>query len=351
MVDQPKSEPDVSSSSPSASSLFPTSSAPIPPAFPSAPQPAHHFIYPASYTHVAYPQHPTAVQFEQHTMLANPHHAASAQQPWAYGPQGPPPGAAHHHQQPAALSGHGYAISPFARPPMHPMVGHSMHYIPSAYHVHSGPRHSVPTESWSYPAGASAYSHDHQHHQPHAHHTALPHHPHASVRQSSPTQQEPTVLAKASKKRSRSPSQSDKTSSAKRPSGPEKRNSSSAGTAKVVEKDGQTTTIFQCRGFGDCNMTFTRSEHLARHIRKHTGERPFQCHCGKAFSRLDNLRQRPSGRIGCSSSARTGTRCCQSTRSRRSGGGSSSRVIRLAFDFYHASSRQKNFEGRQAGKL
>ncbi|KAN0066221.1 Up in starvation [Thecaphora frezii] len=50
-------------------------------------------------------------------------------------------------------------------------------------------------------------------------------------------------------------------------------------------------TMFQCRGFGDCKMVFTRSEHLARHVRKHTGERPFRCHCGKAFSRLDNLRQ------------------------------------------------------------
>ncbi|WFC98744.1 zinc finger protein [Malassezia yamatoensis] len=50
-------------------------------------------------------------------------------------------------------------------------------------------------------------------------------------------------------------------------------------------------TVFQCSGFGDCQMVFTRSEHLARHVRKHTGERPFQCHCTRSFSRLDNLRQ------------------------------------------------------------
>ncbi|CAK5263782.1 unnamed protein product [Mycena citricolor] len=48
---------------------------------------------------------------------------------------------------------------------------------------------------------------------------------------------------------------------------------------------------FQCTGYGDCRMVFSRSEHLARHIRKHTGERPFTCHCSKQFSRLDNLRQ------------------------------------------------------------
>lgn len=51
------------------------------------------------------------------------------------------------------------------------------------------------------------------------------------------------------------------------------------------------SVVFQCCGFGDCRMVFTRSEHLARHVRKHTGERPFQCHCQKSFSRLDNLRQ------------------------------------------------------------
>ncbi|KAI4164197.1 MAG: hypothetical protein LQ342_002161 [Letrouitia transgressa] len=48
---------------------------------------------------------------------------------------------------------------------------------------------------------------------------------------------------------------------------------------------------FFCTEFPPCNLSFTRSEHLARHIRKHTGERPFQCHCSRRFSRLDNLRQ------------------------------------------------------------
>lgn len=50
--------------------------------------------------------------------------------------------------------------------------------------------------------------------------------------------------------------------------------------------------VFECTNFPPCTMSFTRYEHLARHIRKHTGERPFQCEfCNKRFSRLDNLRQ------------------------------------------------------------
>ncbi|KAI8388208.1 uncharacterized protein BYT42DRAFT_611277 [Radiomyces spectabilis] len=52
--------------------------------------------------------------------------------------------------------------------------------------------------------------------------------------------------------------------------------------------------LFQCTGYGDCRMVFTRSEHLARHARKHTGEKPFKCivpECDKMFSRFDNMMQ------------------------------------------------------------
>ncbi|KAI8884246.1 hypothetical protein K501DRAFT_248239 [Backusella circina FSU 941] len=52
--------------------------------------------------------------------------------------------------------------------------------------------------------------------------------------------------------------------------------------------------LFQCTGFGDCQMVFTRSEHLARHTRKHTGEKPFECiilDCTRKFSRFDNMMQ------------------------------------------------------------
>lgn len=70
---------------------------------------------------------------------------------------------------------------------------------------------------------------------------------------------------------------------------------------------------FFCTEFPPCNLSFTRSEHLARHIRKHTGERPFQCHCNRRFSRLDNLRQHAqtvhvNEDIPAESLAATGTR-------------------------------------------
>jgi hypothetical protein len=46
-------------------------------------------------------------------------------------------------------------------------------------------------------------------------------------------------------------------------------------------------------GTVDTNRTQQNGQILTEpwFLRKHTGERPFPCHCGKAFSRLDNLRQ------------------------------------------------------------
>lgn len=42
---------------------------------------------------------------------------------------------------------------------------------------------------------------------------------------------------------------------------------------------------------GTCNARFKRQEHLRRHERTHTDERPFDCDiCGRKFSRTDNLR-------------------------------------------------------------
>ncbi|KAL9021068.1 MAG: hypothetical protein Q9185_001736 [Variospora sp. 1 TL-2023] len=55
-----------------------------------------------------------------------------------------------------------------------------------------------------------------------------------------------------------------------------------------------------------CGRLFKRLEHLKRHVRTHTQERPYICpHCSKAFSRSDNLAQhrrtheaRPDGEAG-----------------------------------------------------
>lgn len=68
--------------------------------------------------------------------------------------------------------------------------------------------------------------------------------------------------------------------------------SDSLTSSKPKSKRSSKGRVFLCTGYPGCNMSFTRSEHLARHKRKHTGERPFTCpYCSKNFSRLDNLRQ------------------------------------------------------------
>ncbi|KAJ5159322.1 uncharacterized protein N7500_008973 [Penicillium coprophilum] len=45
---------------------------------------------------------------------------------------------------------------------------------------------------------------------------------------------------------------------------------------------------FQC---SYCQKTFRRLEHLQRHTRRHTNEKPFACRCGALFSRRDLLRR------------------------------------------------------------
>ncbi|EFQ97561.1 hypothetical protein MGYG_00602 [Nannizzia gypsea CBS 118893] len=101
-----------------------------------------------------------------------------------------------------------------------------------------------------------------------------------------------------------------------------------AGGPPSKKKKGQR---FYCTEFPPCNLNFTRSEHLARHIRKHTGERPFQCHCSRRFSRLDNLRQHAqtvhvNENIPCDSLAASGTRFQRQVRTDRVRGTGRSRA-------------------------
>ncbi|KAF9208247.1 hypothetical protein BGZ49_009374 [Haplosporangium sp. Z 27] len=64
--------------------------------------------------------------------------------------------------------------------------------------------------------------------------------------------------------------------------------------SKVAGGSTSSPKTFQCTGYPGCNMVFTRSEHLARHERKHTGEKPYKCivpSCPRTFSRFDNMMQ------------------------------------------------------------
>ncbi|KAM3065720.1 hypothetical protein ACMFMG_011423 [Clarireedia jacksonii] len=47
--------------------------------------------------------------------------------------------------------------------------------------------------------------------------------------------------------------------------------------------------LFQC---GTCSRSYSRVDHLARHVRSHTQEKPYRCEfCNKSFSRVDLLRR------------------------------------------------------------
>ncbi|ORX84359.1 hypothetical protein K493DRAFT_239286, partial [Basidiobolus meristosporus CBS 931.73] len=51
---------------------------------------------------------------------------------------------------------------------------------------------------------------------------------------------------------------------------------------------------FQTYACPRCSKIFLRSDNLSRHIKTHTGEKPYHCKfstCGKQFSRSDELKR------------------------------------------------------------
>ena len=68
-------------------------------------------------------------------------------------------------------------------------------------------------------------------------------------------------------------------------------NTSSPEVTTPASADVPRTKVFVCPLFS-CGRMYKRMEHLKRHVRSHTMERPFPCHrCSKKFSRQDNLNQ------------------------------------------------------------
>ncbi|KAI9777502.1 MAG: hypothetical protein M1816_004707 [Peltula sp. TS41687] len=112
---------------------------------------------------------------------------------------------------------------------------------------------------------------------------------------------------------------------------------------------------FFCTDYPPCKLSFTRSEHLARHIRKHTGERPFQCHCARRFSRLDNLRQHAqtvhvNEEIPNDSLAATGARFQRQVRNDRvRPGGSRSRASTMSSQTSHGRGHSRNLSTSSIG--
>ncbi|KAJ2500399.1 hypothetical protein GGI11_007876, partial [Coemansia sp. RSA 2049] len=82
------------------------------------------------------------------------------------------------------------------------------------------------------------------------------------------------------------------------------------------EGGGEDVRRYVC-SYAGCTKLFKRHEHLKRHFRTHTGERPYKCpmiDCAKVFARMDNLNQhirthvnrKTTNRRVCSNSGTTG---------------------------------------------
>ncbi|KAF1939128.1 C6 transcription factor RegA [Clathrospora elynae] len=57
----------------------------------------------------------------------------------------------------------------------------------------------------------------------------------------------------------------------------------------IPEVGGQAQRLFQC---STCKSSFTRADHLTRHVRAHTKSKPYVCHvCSKGFARIDLLKR------------------------------------------------------------
>ncbi|KAL2815813.1 hypothetical protein BDW59DRAFT_177515 [Aspergillus cavernicola] len=65
--------------------------------------------------------------------------------------------------------------------------------------------------------------------------------------------------------------------------------------AEDSSRDPKQPGYFQC-GFGSCRKSYNRADHLIRHVRSHTREKPYICQvCSKGFSRPDLLKRHTAG--------------------------------------------------------
>jgi hypothetical protein len=70
-------------------------------------------------------------------------------------------------------------------------------------------------------------------------------------------------------------------------------NGSNGDSSPVDAMQASNTRLYSC---GKCNKSYARLDHLSRHVRMHTQEKPYQCQvCSKAFARADLLKRHTLG--------------------------------------------------------